>query len=164
MEKFLGNSNQSNPHLRLSQKQPTKLAKKKPIKIKYISSPMMVRANNATEFRAIVQELTGRNSNIGDSLYDDVQCDDEFQVSHTTLISELDHDHDDHDHQPRWLPFDADHHQQGSGTLVQDDVDEKFLNQANISMLAQIDELFWRSEVSENFNGFQSSCVFVGQI
>ncbi|KAL6146802.1 hypothetical protein ACLB2K_057479 [Fragaria x ananassa] len=33
-----------------------------PIRIKYISSPMMVQANNASEFRAIVQELTGQNS------------------------------------------------------------------------------------------------------
>ncbi|KAF3452324.1 hypothetical protein FNV43_RR02757 [Rhamnella rubrinervis] len=42
-------------------------AKKKPIKIKYISSPMMVHANSASEFRAIVQELTGQNSNIIES-------------------------------------------------------------------------------------------------
>ncbi|KAG2696671.1 hypothetical protein I3843_07G068400 [Carya illinoinensis] len=35
-----------------------------PMKIKYISSPLLVKANNATEFRAIVQELTGKNSRI----------------------------------------------------------------------------------------------------
>ena len=39
-------------------------AKKKPIKIKYISSPMMVHAKNASEFRAIVQQLTGKNSDL----------------------------------------------------------------------------------------------------
>ncbi|XVF06360.1 hypothetical protein REPUB_Repub06bG0041400 [Reevesia pubescens] len=44
-------------------KNPTKV-KKNPIKITYISSPMMVTASNAAEFRAIVQELTGQTSNI----------------------------------------------------------------------------------------------------
>ncbi|XP_038877668.1 sigma factor binding protein 1, chloroplastic-like [Benincasa hispida] len=34
----------------------------KPIKVKYISSPMMVKANNESEFRAIVQKLTGQHS------------------------------------------------------------------------------------------------------
>ncbi|GMI84483.1 hypothetical protein HRI_002117600 [Hibiscus trionum] len=38
--------------------------KKNPIKIKYISSPMMVKASNEAEFRAIVQQLTGQNSDI----------------------------------------------------------------------------------------------------
>lgn len=59
MEKTLGNN-----HLK-SQTKPSK-TKKKPIKIKYISSPMMVRASNASEFRAIVQELTGQNSNVSE--------------------------------------------------------------------------------------------------
>ncbi|KAK4850936.1 hypothetical protein QYF36_011181 [Acer negundo] len=36
--------------------------KKNPIKVTYISSPMMVKASNASEFRAIVQQLTGKNS------------------------------------------------------------------------------------------------------
>ncbi|XVF31055.1 hypothetical protein REPUB_Repub16aG0112400 [Reevesia pubescens] len=45
-------------------KNPTKV-KKNPIKVKYISSPMMVKASNAAEFRAIVQELTGQYSDIG---------------------------------------------------------------------------------------------------
>lgn len=35
--------------------------KKKPMKIKYISSPMMVKASSASEFRAIVQQHTGQN-------------------------------------------------------------------------------------------------------
>ncbi|KAG6586326.1 Sigma factor binding protein 1, chloroplastic, partial [Cucurbita argyrosperma subsp. sororia] len=34
----------------------------KPIKVKYISSPMMVKASNEFEFRAIVQKLTGQHS------------------------------------------------------------------------------------------------------
>lgn len=32
------------------------------MKIKYISSPIMVNTRNAFEFRAIVQQLTGKNS------------------------------------------------------------------------------------------------------
>ncbi|EXB93205.1 hypothetical protein L484_024544 [Morus notabilis] len=162
MEKLLGNSQyQNNPHLR-SQKQPSK-GKKKPIKIKYISSPMMVRANNASEFRAIVQELTGRNSNYTD-LYDDVHHDESLNRT-TTIFSESDHD------QPGWSQFSADYHPQGSDdhALVDDrdhdhHVGGKFSN-PNVSLLGQIDELglFWRSEVSESFNGFQSSCLFVGQ-
>ncbi|KAJ6296947.1 hypothetical protein OIU78_022632 [Salix suchowensis] len=36
--------------------------KREPVKIKYISSPTMVKATSATEFMAIVQELTGKDS------------------------------------------------------------------------------------------------------
>jgi len=36
---------------------------KEPIKVKYISNPIMVKASNETEFRAVVQELTGKTSN-----------------------------------------------------------------------------------------------------
>lgn len=36
--------------------------KKEPMKVKYISNPIMVQANNESEFRAVVQELTGKNS------------------------------------------------------------------------------------------------------
>ncbi|XP_039063993.1 uncharacterized protein LOC120208953 [Hibiscus syriacus] len=42
---------------------PTK-PKKNPIKIRYISSPVMVKACNEAEFRAVVQQLTGQNSDI----------------------------------------------------------------------------------------------------
>ncbi|KAM7526731.1 hypothetical protein LguiA_016633 [Lonicera macranthoides] len=34
----------------------------KAIKVKYISSPVTVRARDASEFRSIVQQLTGHNS------------------------------------------------------------------------------------------------------
>lgn len=44
----------------------SKKPKKIPIKVKYISSPMMVKAGNAEEFRAIVQQLTGQHSDIGE--------------------------------------------------------------------------------------------------
>nr|DAD36712.1 TPA_asm: hypothetical protein HUJ06_007353 [Nelumbo nucifera] len=43
-------------------KQITKVKRRKPIKVVYISSPTMVKASNEAEFRALVQELTGRNS------------------------------------------------------------------------------------------------------
>jgi VQ motif len=39
----------------------TNKAKKKPIKVVYISNPMKVKANTA-DFRALVQELTGRDA------------------------------------------------------------------------------------------------------
>lgn len=38
-------------------------ASKEPLKVKYISSPVMVNAKSAAEFKAIVQELTGKDSN-----------------------------------------------------------------------------------------------------
>ncbi|KAG5608772.1 hypothetical protein H5410_020053 [Solanum commersonii] len=41
------------------QKQNLKI--REPIKVKYIDSPLMVNAKNATEFRTIVQKLTGKN-------------------------------------------------------------------------------------------------------
>lgn len=41
---------------------PATKVKREPMKIKYISSPMLVKARNASEFRAIVQELTGQHS------------------------------------------------------------------------------------------------------
>ncbi|XP_010922092.1 uncharacterized protein [Elaeis guineensis] len=40
-------------------------AKKKPIKVVYISNPMKVKAT-ASEFRDLVQELTGRDSKVAD--------------------------------------------------------------------------------------------------
>ena len=43
---------------------PDKGKKKGGVKIKYISSPMKVKASSASEFRAIVQELTGCNSSV----------------------------------------------------------------------------------------------------
>ncbi|GAV66768.1 VQ domain-containing protein [Cephalotus follicularis] len=44
----------------------TKVKKNDPIKVTHISSPMLVKASNPSEFRAIVQELTGQYSNIND--------------------------------------------------------------------------------------------------
>ncbi|CAN0892845.1 hypothetical protein LINGRAHAP2_LOCUS17803 [Linum grandiflorum] len=49
------------------QKQRMKKKKKKePMKITYISSPTLVKAASASEFRALVQELTGKDSRVGE--------------------------------------------------------------------------------------------------
>ncbi|GMH13210.1 hypothetical protein Nepgr_015051 [Nepenthes gracilis] len=37
-------------------------AKKEPLRVRYISSPILVNARSESEFRAVVQELTGKNS------------------------------------------------------------------------------------------------------
>ncbi|GAB4855375.1 hypothetical protein Ancab_023998 [Ancistrocladus abbreviatus] len=53
------------PSNRIDQKKRSKEAsktKKEPPKVKYISSPIMVNARSETEFRAVVQELTGKDS------------------------------------------------------------------------------------------------------
>ncbi|KAF8017792.1 hypothetical protein BT93_H2863 [Corymbia citriodora subsp. variegata] len=54
-----------NFHQTAKSPKPTSLARKKPLKIRYISSPVMVKASNPSEFRAIVQELTGKDSDAG---------------------------------------------------------------------------------------------------
>ncbi|KAK6915381.1 VQ protein [Dillenia turbinata] len=61
MAKHQYNSTQQSP--KKAHKQPMK-GKKKPTKVTYISSPVMVRACNESEFRAIVQELTGKDSTV----------------------------------------------------------------------------------------------------
>ncbi|XVF42253.1 hypothetical protein PTKIN_Ptkin01aG0346000 [Pterospermum kingtungense] len=111
---------------------PTKV-KKNPIKIKYISSPTMVVASNAAEFRAIVQELTGQNSDIG-----------EPNGVHTTIPERANQVH---------LPFQADSpakiDEKSSFDMFQDDM----------SSLEFDDGLLWRG-VPENVFGFQSPSIF----
>lgn len=63
-----------------------------PIKVTYISSPMMVKASNATEFRAIVQELTGMNSDVGYCDYDDIATNGGNQSSVNNNIHGVDSD------------------------------------------------------------------------
>ncbi|KAM0992339.1 hypothetical protein ACFX13_010770 [Malus domestica] len=58
MEQLKNHHQQSQPDHQ--SKKPTK--SKEPM-IKYISSPMMVQARSASEFRAIVQQFTGQNAN-----------------------------------------------------------------------------------------------------
>ncbi|XP_010276684.1 PREDICTED: sigma factor binding protein 1, chloroplastic-like [Nelumbo nucifera] len=55
--------------LSVQQKKAAKQAKskKKPIKVVYISNPMKVKTS-ASEFRALVQELTGRDSDLTDTV------------------------------------------------------------------------------------------------
>ena len=52
----------NNHYLHQTKTQNSTKVKREPMKIKYISSPLLVKASNASEFRAIVQELTGQNS------------------------------------------------------------------------------------------------------
>lgn len=44
---------------------------KEPMKVKYISSPIMVNAKNADEFRLVVQELTGKSLERGGGIGSD---------------------------------------------------------------------------------------------
>ncbi|KAL5835332.1 hypothetical protein ACOSQ4_014829 [Xanthoceras sorbifolium] len=122
--------------------------KKSPIKVTYISSPMMVKASNASEFRAIVQELTGKNSDVSD----------DHDVFPTTTLSneeESVHHHHHHHHrhhqafdQGRSENITADHHR---------DNEYSFSNNIIMSLLDhdhdlvgnQFDERFlWREIVS----------------
>ncbi|KAL3323900.1 hypothetical protein AABB24_038197, partial [Solanum stoloniferum] len=43
--------------------------KKEPMKVKYISSPVLVNVKNPTEFRAVVQQLTGKSPPKSSNLY-----------------------------------------------------------------------------------------------
>ncbi|PON46081.1 VQ motif containing protein [Parasponia andersonii] len=167
----------------LKRQKPNK-AKKKPIKIKYISSPMMVQAKNASEFRAIVQQLTGKNSDLYEDEFHTSQSYDmnvttlgEFDAPPAAAVScwfptqedqlEADDDHDYH------LVLQGDHHM----VTEINHLDENFSisttsttsdHDHELPFLAQFDDQahFWRSDVvlSENsaLGEFQSPCVFVG--
>ncbi|GAB4836036.1 hypothetical protein Ancab_000953 [Ancistrocladus abbreviatus] len=53
------------PSNRVAQQEKSKEASrnnKEPLRVKYISSPIMVSARSESEFRAVVQELTGKDS------------------------------------------------------------------------------------------------------
>ncbi|CAN1176700.1 hypothetical protein LINPERHAP2_LOCUS32680 [Linum perenne] len=84
------------PPTNKKQKQRTK--KKEPMKITYISSPTLVKATNASEFRALVQELTGKDSRVGEEesydYYSPVisagSVEDHNQMSCTSGVDELD--------------------------------------------------------------------------
>ncbi|PWA89457.1 hypothetical protein CTI12_AA111580 [Artemisia annua] len=54
---------QSNSGNRAAGKNPTQEADDKSIKVKYISSPVLVEAKNASQFKEIVQHYTGQNPN-----------------------------------------------------------------------------------------------------
>lgn len=104
---------------------------KTPIRIKYISSPMMVQANNASEFRAIVQELTGQNSN-------------------TTIA---DHDTNHYD-QVSWV---SNQRASESADMKTQDVDELMKFSDNrLAVFDRFDEIKFWGEVSESFCAFES--------
>ncbi|OIS97983.1 hypothetical protein A4A49_51720 [Nicotiana attenuata] len=61
-----------------------------PIKVKYIDSPVMVNAKNATEFRTIVQQLTGKtpaSSSVKEPL--DKEIDNSSNVDYELFWKEL---------------------------------------------------------------------------
>ncbi|OMO96237.1 VQ motif-containing protein [Corchorus olitorius] len=122
----------------LKSKNPIKV-KKNPIKVTYIASPTMVKVSNADEFRAIVQELTGRNSDTREQHSNDV---------HTTTIPKEDANqvHDFH--------FQVD-----SSAKVDDRI---MLDTFPVDMSSlEFDEDFtWRG-VQEDLFGFQSSSISV---
>ncbi|KAK9292594.1 hypothetical protein L1049_020568 [Liquidambar formosana] len=122
--------NHQNPHHLQIQKH-TK-AKRKRIKVTYISNPIMVKACSASEFRAIVQELTGKNS------------DSTWSSPHATITQES----------SRVLDHETPHAKTGH-----ENVDDGFFYP--ISSLKFKDEgFFWSDEFFENLSGFQSPCVF----
>lgn len=61
MGKQNGHIDEYDHHDEFHRRQTPMSERKKPMKIKYISSPMMVKASSASEFRAIVQQHTGQN-------------------------------------------------------------------------------------------------------
>lgn len=137
-------------------------AKKKPIKIKYISSPVMVQANNASEFRAIVQELTGLNSNIIESSSIHPHHDDQ----HTTTTAAAAHEYSriSGDAMSSWVGV-HDHDQPPQTRRTNyENVDDQF--SSFMTFLAQFDRHdddhhhdqahFTRSHVPESFYDFQS--------
>ncbi|KAJ6359987.1 hypothetical protein OIU77_004068 [Salix suchowensis] len=114
-------------------KKPTK-HKKEPIKITYISSPTMVKATNASEFRAIVQELTGKDSKVEDPF-------DAYPV--------IGNEEEEASQVPRYRtpPFNV---AAGGNDVFP----------SNTSFLQTEDGFFW-GDVSEMSFEFQSPCVFV---
>ncbi|KAI5659976.1 hypothetical protein M9H77_28769 [Catharanthus roseus] len=63
-----GNPNTKNPNFQRNKKLPSEITtSKEPMKVKYISSPVMVNAKDAREFKSIVQQLTGKDSSAGRS-------------------------------------------------------------------------------------------------
>ncbi|KAI7996504.1 hypothetical protein LOK49_LG10G02674 [Camellia lanceoleosa] len=88
--------------LSVHEKKPTKQTnriKKNTIKVVYISNPMKVNTT-ASEFRALVQELTGQ-----DAKYSEIGCVGGNQmVSDEIKINGGDHHDDDHDHALEEVP------------------------------------------------------------
>ncbi|XP_031270572.1 sigma factor binding protein 2, chloroplastic-like [Pistacia vera] len=122
-------------------------AKKNPIKVTYISSPMKVKASSASEFRAIVQELTGKNSDVVKDLSDD---------SYATV----DQPHEEANNYQVINLQEGDRHMQNDvNVFAADDYlfDDAFSSHVSSVVLDQIDEGFkWRDVSAESSFGFQS--------
>ncbi|KAL7169239.1 hypothetical protein ACSBR2_034310 [Camellia fascicularis] len=129
--------------LSVHEKKPTKQTnrtKKKTIKVVYISNPMKVNTT-ASEFRALVQELTGQ-----DAKYSEIDCVGGNQVV-SDEIKISGGDHHDHDHALEEVP-----------RLMEPTTSDV----AKSSDLAfeQYDDVFM-PQMIENFSGFlPSSCLF----
>ncbi|MED6111934.1 hypothetical protein PIB30_056915 [Stylosanthes scabra] len=63
----------SNNHGNSNKKQSSRRGKKDNFKVTYISSPMKV-TTSASKFRAVVQELTGQDSNVADTIFMEEQA------------------------------------------------------------------------------------------
>ncbi|CAN6587939.1 unnamed protein product [Malus baccata var. baccata] len=128
MEQLKNHQQQSQPE---QSKKPTK--SKAPM-IKYISSPMMVQARSASEFRAIVQQFTGQNSNTA------------FDEDCTTTHEQ---------EQARWVTsskFQA----SKPGTMI------RFSDHPKpAAVLDQMDENNLWEAVVENLSSYQPPCVYV---
>ncbi|KAK4775867.1 hypothetical protein SAY87_023828 [Trapa incisa] len=97
------------------------LMKKKPPKVTYISSPVMVTAATASEFQSIVQELTGKDSGTGTGVPPLTHCDRHGGPMPITLFSRekggttglFHYDHDSGsstaDFPPMWQPLKDSH-------------------------------------------------------
>ncbi|PQP93278.1 hypothetical protein Pyn_22804 [Prunus yedoensis var. nudiflora] len=123
-----------------SHHQPQPDQSKKPTKakapmIKYISSPMMVQASNASEFRAIVQQLTGQDSNI--AVFDDQQGTHDEQAS---WVSSSNHEASKADRMMRF----------SEGPPLPVAVLDQPSDENNV----------WEA-VAESLSAFQSPCVYV---
>ncbi|KAJ9180064.1 hypothetical protein P3X46_008355 [Hevea brasiliensis] len=110
--------------------------KKKPVKITYICNPTMVRAANASEFRAIVQELTGKDSKIINTWDPCTTSNEEAtQVLSNSETSPL--------------------------TMNSESADDIFSHYASSSSTLEMEDSFFWKDLSESFFEFQSSFVFV---
>ncbi|KAJ6877140.1 hypothetical protein NC651_030006 [Populus alba x Populus x berolinensis] len=122
-------------------KKPTK-HKKEPVKITYISSPTMVKATSASEFRAIVQELTGKDSKVEDPF-------DAYSVISNEEASQVPHYGNHLGGGPVVRAWDQEFNVAG--------VHDVFPN--NTPFLQTEDGFFW-GDVSEMSFEFRSPCVF----
>ncbi|KAK9292635.1 hypothetical protein L1049_020610 [Liquidambar formosana] len=106
----------------------------KPTKITYISNPITVKACSPFEFRTVVQELTGKNSDVrspGDTGLATITDEASWVLDHETPQEKL----------------------------VNENVEDGFLN--TIYSHEMDDEGFLWGEVLESLSGFQSPSVFV---